>query len=65
LRQPPADVDTSAAAQFIERVTDLADETAAIENAEAEMDAHLFDLYALTPEERFLVEKDRTRRGRA
>ena len=63
LRRPPADVDTPAAAQFIERVAALAAQTGAIDDAEAEMDAHLFELYALTPEERFLVEKDRARRG--
>ena len=62
LRRPPADVDTSAALQFIARVEALSAETAAIEAAEHAMDARLFDLYGLTAAERILVEKARARR---
>ncbi|HEV2532517.1 Eco57I restriction-modification methylase domain-containing protein [Phenylobacterium sp.] len=62
LRRPPLDAESAAVSQFVERVEALARESAAIEQAEREMDDHLFDLYGLTPEERLLVEKDRVRR---
>lgn len=65
LRRVPVDAETPAAAQFIDRVADLAAETAAIEQGEAEMNALLFDLYDLTPGERILVENDRKGRRQA
>jgi len=65
LRRPPADAALPAAAQFIDKVAELAGETAAIEQGETEMNALLFDLYALTPAERLLVNNDRSARGRA
>lgn len=65
LRNPPSDHDSAAARQFIERVQALAEQTAAVESAEAEMNALLYRLYDLTEEERELVENERLRRGAA
>jgi hypothetical protein len=65
LRNPPADHDSPGARQFIERVHALAEQTAALESAEAEMNELLYRLYALTEEERELVENERLRRGAA
>lgn len=44
------------------RVDDLADEVEAIRAGEREMNAKIFDLYALSDDERLLVEKERVRR---
>lgn len=63
LRRPPSDHDTPAARQFVERVEALADQTAAIETAEGQMNALLYRLYALTDEERELLENERLRRA--
>lgn len=63
LRRPPAESDAPAADQFLKRVEALAAATDEIEQGEREMNELLFRLYALTPEERFLVENDRTRRA--
>ena len=65
LRNPPSDHDSPGARQFIERVQALAEQTAALETAEAEMNELLYRLYALTEEERELVENERLRRGAA
>jgi len=62
LRRPPADSNSPAADQFIERVEALASLTQAIEVGEREMNELLYRLYGLSPEERFLVENDRTAR---
>lgn len=62
LRQPPAEADTPAAVQFVDRVSELQAETGALETLEAEMNEDLFGLYGLTPEERALVENERVRR---
>jgi hypothetical protein len=62
LRLPPTEADTPPARQFVERVQALADETAAIETAEAEMNALLYRLYDLSEDERELVENERLRR---
>jgi hypothetical protein len=62
LRRPPADSDSPAADQFIERVEELASLTQEIEAGEREMNELLYRLYGLSPEERFLVENDRTAR---
>jgi hypothetical protein len=58
LMRPPADADTPAARQFIERVGALAAESAAIEAAEQAMNERLFDLYKLSSDERLLVDND-------
>lgn len=65
LRRPPGPTDLPAAAQFLERVAALAQETAAIEADERAMNELLYDLYDLSPEERNLVENARSRRHRA
>jgi hypothetical protein len=62
LRQPPIEADTPPARQFVERVEALAQETAAIETAEAEMNDLLYRLYDLSEDERELVENERLRR---
>ena len=62
LRRPPADADTPAVAQFIERVGALGDEVARITAGEAGIEERLFELYGLSAEERVLVENDRPRR---
>ncbi|MEY4555235.1 MAG: hypothetical protein RL093_354, partial [Pseudomonadota bacterium] len=62
LRRPPAEADTPAAVQFVARVADLQGQTESLETLEAEMNEDLFGLYALTPEERALVENERVRR---
>jgi len=62
LRRPPAEADTPAAVQFVARVADLQGQTESLDVLEAEMNEDLFGLYALTPEERALVENERTRR---
>jgi hypothetical protein len=62
LRQPPTEADTPPARQFVERVQALAEETAAIETAEAEINALLYRLYDLSEDERELVENERLRR---
>lgn len=62
LRRPPAAVDTPAADQFIAKVAALAAEVAAIADAEAAMNARLYELYGLSEEERLLVESDRSHR---
>ncbi|WP_137045427.1 DNA methyltransferase [Pseudolabrys sp. FHR47] len=65
LRRPPAPTDAPAATQFIERVADLAEEVAAIEADERALNEILYDLYALTPDERNLVENEPGRRNAA
>jgi hypothetical protein len=62
LMRPPAETDLAAADQFIERVAALAETMREIETSERGMNELLFDLYGLTPEERFLVENDKGRR---
>lgn len=62
LRRPPAEADTPAAVQFVARVAELQVQTETLETLEAEMNDDLFGLYDLTPEERALVENERTRR---
>jgi len=62
LRRPPAETDSPASDQFIERVEALAALTAEIEAGEREMNELLYRLYRLSPEERFLVENDRAAR---
>lgn len=62
LRLPPTEAETPPARQFVERVQALAEETAAIEAAEAEMNALLYRLYDLSEDERELVENERLRR---
>jgi hypothetical protein len=62
LRRPPAATDSPAAAQFVERVATLAKEVAAIEADERAMNDLLYDLYDLSPEERNLVDNERSRR---
>ncbi|MEQ1708431.1 MAG: DNA methyltransferase [Terricaulis sp.] len=64
LRRPPADVAGPAGAQFVERVAALAGEIAAIEAEERAMNEKLYELYALTPGERLLVERDAARSRR-
>lgn len=64
LRRPPTDVASPAAAQFVERVAALAGEIAAIEAEERAMNEKLYELYALTPGERLLVERDAARSRR-
>ncbi len=44
------------------RVAELQTQTGSLETLEAEMNEDLFGLYALTPEERALVENERVRR---
>ncbi len=56
LRCPPAPSDAPAATQFIERVAALAEEVAAIEADERDLNELLYELYELTLEERNLVE---------
>lgn len=63
LRRAPSDPQAPAAAQFVAKVAELASQSAAIDEGEAALNDLLFDLYALTPEERFLVKNDRTGRG--
>ncbi|MEN9855743.1 MAG: hypothetical protein RLZZ157_869 [Pseudomonadota bacterium] len=53
----PTAPDTPVARQFQELVIELAHLTSVITNGEAKLNAQLYDLYALTPDERFLVEK--------
>lgn len=62
LRRPPSDFAAPAAAQFVERVEALADETAAIEAAEDAMNERLSALYGLSDEERLLVDNDKSGR---
>jgi len=64
LRLPPFEHAPSAR-QFMERVQALTAETSAIEIAEGEMNALLYDLYGLSEEERELVENGSARRGSA
>lgn len=52
----------SPAVQFVARVAELQTQAESLETLEAEMNEDLFGLYALTPEERALVENERTRR---
>ncbi|MER8480669.1 hypothetical protein [Mesorhizobium sp. M1163] len=63
--RPPVEFDSPAIAQFVKRVGDLADEVNAIETGEREMNERLFQLYALTADERLLVENDHMRRREA
>ncbi len=56
LRAAPVGGDAPAARQFIERVDALKAAVAEIAEAEAAMNDRLYDLYALTPRERRLVE---------
>jgi hypothetical protein len=65
LRRPPAPSDAPAAAQFIERVAALAEEVAAIDSDERELNESLYNLYRLSPDERNLVENERGRRNAA
>ncbi|MBM3529470.1 MAG: restriction endonuclease subunit M [Alphaproteobacteria bacterium] len=65
LRTPPAPSDAPAAAQFVERVGALADAVAAIEADERALNGILYALYALTPDERNLVENEPGRRSAA
>ena len=58
LRRPPAHTETSAAAQFIDCVTALIEEVAAIQTDERALNEMLYGLYALTPDERNLVENE-------
>lgn len=58
LMRPPADSDSPAARQFIDRVAAFAEESAAIEAAEREMNERLYDLYSLSSDERLLVDND-------
>jgi hypothetical protein len=62
LRRPPAEADAAPAVQFVARVAELQTQAESLETLEAEMNEDLFGLYALTPEERALVENERTRR---
>ncbi len=59
LRRPPSGVASPAARQFVEKVNELAAESAAIAIAEAEMNALLYRLYDLSDDEQTLVENDR------
>lgn len=61
LRRPPAEADAPAAVQFVARVAELQTQTESLGTLEAEMNEDLFGLYALTPEERALVENERVR----
>ena len=45
LRRPPAEAGSTAAAQFMARVQELAEQTTALEQGEAAMNSLLFDLY--------------------
>jgi hypothetical protein len=65
LRRSPAASDAPAVAQFIERVTELGEEAAAIEADERALNEILYDLYRLSPEERNLVENEPRRRNAA
>jgi hypothetical protein len=65
LRQPPAPSETPAVVQFVERVAALAEEVALIEADERELNEILYELYALTPDERNLVENEPGRRNAA
>jgi len=58
LRRPPSEPGTPAADQFVDRVEALRATTRQIVNDEAAMNALLFELYELTPEERRIVERD-------
>jgi hypothetical protein len=62
LRRRPANSTSPAADQFVERVDALTRAVAEIDTGEREMNELLYRLYALTPEERFLVENDPARR---
>ncbi|MER9617023.1 hypothetical protein [Mesorhizobium sp. M0207] len=62
LRRPPVESDSPATHQFVERIGELADDVNAIEAGEREMNERLFQLYALTADERLLVENDHMRR---
>ena len=62
---PLATSDAPAASQFIERVTALAVEVAAIEFDERALNEILYDLYKLSPDERNLVENEPGRRNAA
>ncbi len=55
--------DSPAATQFVDRVTALADEVAAIEADERALNEILYALYRLTPDERNLVENEPGRRN--
>lgn len=63
LRQPPAEAESPAAIQFIERVDALEAETREIEEGEREMNERLFALHDLTVEERLLVESGQATAG--
>jgi hypothetical protein len=56
LRRPPSPSNATAATQFIERVAALAQEVAAIDAEERDLNETLYDLYGLSPEERNLVD---------
>lgn len=58
LRKPPSDAMSPAATQFVQRVGELAAEVAAIDAEERAMNERLYELYALTTQERVLVERD-------
>ncbi|MBA3446316.1 MAG: hypothetical protein H0T56_01665, partial [Pseudaminobacter sp.] len=59
LRRPPASVVSPTAAQFIDRVATLAQETRTITTGEREINEILFRLYALDADERLLVDSGR------
>ena len=65
LRLPPAPSGAPAAGQFVECVAALAEEVAAIEADERALNEILYDLYALSPDERNLVENEPGRRNAA
>jgi hypothetical protein len=58
LRKPPAEPAAAGAVQFVERVNALVAEVEGIEAEEAAMNEALYRLYALTPSERALVERE-------
>ena len=63
LRRPPVASDSPAAAQFIAHVAALAEEVAAIEADEHALNAVLYDLYRLSPDEQNLVDNADGRRN--
>ncbi len=63
LAQLPSPPDSAAARQFGQRVENLITETKAIAKLEREMNAALYELYKLSPEERNLIEEDYKRQN--
>lgn len=58
LRRPPVMTGAPAARQFVEHVAELADEVAMIDADERTLNEILYGLYALSPDERNLVENE-------